>query len=171
MALNPPPDRHPAHNTFRTSAGAILATAGISIGLGNVWRFPYMVGQFGGAWFVLIYLLAVLAFGIPALMCEWALGRHTRRGPLGAFESVGLRGGRYWGYLLALTVLMAAAYYVVVIGWLLRYWVLFVTGEAALGSQPRELFESWVADASGQLLHVLPCVLVACAALGLGVRR
>ncbi|MCP5115996.1 MAG: hypothetical protein GY953_34645, partial [bacterium] len=89
----------------------------------------------------------------------------------GAFESVGLRGGRYWGYLLALTVLMAAAYYVVVIGWLLRYWVLFVTGEAALGTQPRELFESWLANASGQLLHVLPCVLVACAALGLGVRR
>jgi len=77
-----------------------MTMTGVAVGLGNVWRFPYMVGRFGGASFVLLYLVMILVVGIPALMAEWAIGRHTRRGTLGAFERGGLPGGKYVGYLL-----------------------------------------------------------------------
>ena len=85
--------------TFATRLGLIATMIGVAAGLGNVWRFPYMVGRFGGAAFVLFYLLAALVIGIPALMAEWSLGRATRRGPVGAFERAGVRGGRALGWV------------------------------------------------------------------------
>lgn len=89
---------------------------GVSVGLGNVWRFPYMMGKYGGSAFLIIYLIFTVLFAIPALMAEWALGRETRKGPIGAFsEALGLRWGKLIGYLLILTVLVADSYYLVVI--------------------------------------------------------
>ena len=67
-----------------------MTIVGVAIGLGNVWRFPYMVGKFGGAAFVLFYVLVSVVIGVPALMAEFALGRYTRRGPVGAFAAAGL---------------------------------------------------------------------------------
>ncbi len=100
---------------------------GVAVGLGNVWRFPYMVGQFGGAAFVATYLAIAVLIGIPALMAEWALGRHTRRGTLGAFERAGLPGGRWLGWILFGAVTAAAAYYCVAVGWVLYH----LLGQAA----------------------------------------
>ena len=91
---------------------------GVAVGLGNVWRFPYMVGKFGGAAFVFVYLLAVLFIGIPALMCEWTLGRYTQRGTLGAFQKGGLPGGKYVGGFFFCIVIFATGYYSVAMGWL-----------------------------------------------------
>ena len=85
--------------------------AGTAIGLDNIWRFPYMLGVFSGAGFLLDYFGCVLALGVPALMCEWTLGRITRRGPVRAFENCGLPGGRFWGLLFGVAILMAASYY------------------------------------------------------------
>ena len=90
---------------------------GVAVGLGNVWRFPYMVGRFGGAAFVLLYLVFALFIGIPALMAEWTLGRHTQRGTVGAFERAGLPGGRILGWVFFCTVTAATAYYTNAIGW------------------------------------------------------
>jgi NSS family neurotransmitter:Na+ symporter len=94
-----------------------MTMIGVAVGLGNVWRFPYMVGRFGGASFVLVYLVMVGAVGIPALMAEWTLGRHTKRGTLGAFERGGLPGGRYVGYFFFFVVFCATGYYSNTIGW------------------------------------------------------
>lgn len=90
---------------------------GVAVGLGAVWRFPYMVGKFGGAAFVLFYLGVVLFVGIPALMAEWILGRHTRRGTLGAYERGGLPGGRFVGFFLFFIVFWATGYYSNALGW------------------------------------------------------
>lgn len=91
--------------------------AGAAIGLGNVWRFPYMMGSYGGSAFLLLFLFCMVFFAIPAVMGEWSLGRHTRHGPIGAFkEAVGPRLGRVIGYLLVFSVIMANSYYLVVIG-------------------------------------------------------
>ncbi len=105
--------------TFATRTGALLSLIGVAVGLGNVWRFPYMVGRFGGAGFVLVYTVAVLALGIPALMAENALGRRTRRGPVGAFARVGLPGGRQVGWFLFFVICAANAYYCNAVGWVL----------------------------------------------------
>ncbi len=107
--------------TFGSRLGLIATMIGVAVGLGNVWRFPYMVGKFGGASFVLFYVLMVLLVGIPALTAEWALGRHTRRGPVGAFERAGFPFGRILGWLLFLVVTAATAYYTNALGWVLYY--------------------------------------------------
>jgi len=103
--------------TFGSRLGLLATMIGLAVGLGNVWRFPYMVGAFGGAAFILLYLLIAALVAVPALMGEWALGRHTRHGTLGAFERVGLPGGRQLSWLLAMIVWAAVAYYTNAIGW------------------------------------------------------
>ena len=107
--------------TFASRFGAIITMIGVALGLGNVWRFPYMVGRYGGAAFVLFYILVVLVIGVPGLMAEWALGRHTRRGTVGAFERAGLPAGKLVGWFFFVIVVAATAYYTNVIGWVLYY--------------------------------------------------
>ena len=103
--------------TFGSRIGVLATMVGLAVGLGNVWRFPYMVGQFGGGAFILLYLGIAFLVAIPALMGEWSIGRHTRLGTLGAFEEIGLPGGRYFGWLLGGIAWVAVAYYTNAIGW------------------------------------------------------
>ena len=107
--------------TFASRFGGLMTIVGVSIGLGHVWRFPYMVGKFGGAAFVLFYTLVSVVIGVPALMAEFALGRYTRRGPVGAFQRGGLPFGRYVGWFFFFVVTAATGYYSAVIGWVLWY--------------------------------------------------
>jgi len=101
---------------FSSHTATILTMIGVSVGLGNVWRFPYMMGKYGGSAFLFIYLIFTMLFGIPAMISEWVLGRKTRKGPIGAFTAVA---GSFWGKVigsvLLITVLVADSYYIVVI--------------------------------------------------------
>ena len=121
--LHGPGDPTPggARETFKSRLGGLLTIVGVSVGLGHVWRFPYMVGKFGGAAFVLFYTLVSIVIGVPALMTEFALGRYTRRGPVGAFERGGFPFGRYVGWFFFFVVTAATGYYSAVIGWVLYY--------------------------------------------------
>jgi NSS family neurotransmitter:Na+ symporter len=102
---------------FSNRVGTLLTMIGVAIGLGNVWRFPYMMGQNGGSAFLLLYLILMAGFAIPALMAEWALGRQTRAGTLGALRAAfGSRVGLSLGSLLVVGILIANSYYMVVIG-------------------------------------------------------
>jgi NSS family neurotransmitter:Na+ symporter len=103
--------------TFSSFFGQLMTMIGVAVGLGAVWRFPYMVGRFGGSAFVLFYMFIVLFVGIPALMCEWTLGRHTKRGTLGAFDRGGLPGGKIVGAFLFGIVFFATGYYSNALGW------------------------------------------------------
>jgi NSS family neurotransmitter:Na+ symporter len=94
-----------------------MTMIGVAVGLGAFWRFPYMAGRFGGAAFVLFYLLITLLIGIPALMAEWMLGRYTGRGTLGGFEKGGFPGGKGVGFFLFGIVVFATGYYSNVVGW------------------------------------------------------
>ena len=105
-----------AREFFSTRIATILTMVGVAVGLGNVWRFPYMMGQNGGSAFLFVYLAFVLVFAIPAITAEWSLGRFTRHGPIGAMEIAFGPYGRWLGYLLVLTVLIANSYYVVIVG-------------------------------------------------------
>lgn len=107
--------------TFASRFGAIITMIGVAVGLGNVWRFPYLVGKFGGAAFVMFYVAVAILVGVPALVAEWTLGRETRRGTLGAFERGGLPGGRFVGGFLFCVVVAATAYYTNVVGWVLYF--------------------------------------------------
>lgn len=118
-----------ARETFASRFGVITTMVGVAVGLGNVWRFPYLVGRYGGTAFVIVYVLMALVVCVPALMGEWALGRHARRGTVGAFAAAGVPGGRVLGWFLFAVVIAATAYYTNVVGWVLAYAV----GEIASG--------------------------------------
>lgn len=109
-------------SNFGSKLGVILATAGSAVGLGNVWRFPYMTGENGGAVFILIYVACVLLLGIPCMLSEFIVGRHGQANAVGAFRK--LAGGRPWviiGYVGVLTGFLIVSYYAVVSGWCLQY--------------------------------------------------
>jgi NSS family neurotransmitter:Na+ symporter len=122
----------PTRETFASRFGTLMTIVGVALGLGNVWRFPYMVGKFGGAAFVIFYILVSVVIGVPALMAEFALGRHTRRGPLGAFAGGGLPFGVQVGWFFFIIVIAATGYYTAVIGWVLYYAI----GQIALAVRP-----------------------------------
>ncbi|NOR52539.1 MAG: hypothetical protein GQ536_00405 [Candidatus Aminicenantes bacterium] len=103
--------------TFTSNFGLLMTMIGVAVGLGAVWRFPYMVGKFGGAAFVLFYMAVVFFIGIPALMAEWTLGRHTERGTLGCYEKGGFPGGKVVGVVLIFIVFWATGYYSNAVGW------------------------------------------------------
>ena len=103
--------------TFTSAFGQLMTMIGVAVGLGAVWRFPYMVGRYGGASFVLFYLFIVLFIAIPALMAEWMLGRFTQRGTLGAFDRGNLPAGKFVGGFLFFIVFWATGYYSNVVGW------------------------------------------------------
>lgn len=103
--------------TFASNFGLLMTMIGVAVGLGAVWRFPYMVGKFGGAAFVVFYMVIVFFIGMPALMAEWTLGRHTRRGPLGSYQIGTFPGGKYIGAFLFFIVFWATGYYSNAVGW------------------------------------------------------
>ena len=114
---------------FGSKLGVILATAGSAVGLGNVWRFPYMTGQNGGAAFILIYIGCVLLLGIPCMVAEFIIGRHGASNTARAYSK--LAGGNAWkyvGYLGVLTGFLITGYYAVVAGWCLQYIMASLTG-------------------------------------------
>lgn len=128
-----------------------------------------MMDRYGGAVFLLSYLLLMCMFGVPALMAEWALGRHTRGGPSAAFVRVGMPGGRYFSCLLMLTVVMGSSYYGVVVGWVLYFAVAF--GVKAITPALPTDFDSLSGSVGTQSLFVVAAIAIACAGLLSGVRK
>jgi NSS family neurotransmitter:Na+ symporter len=109
-------------DNFGSKLGVILATAGSAVGLGNVWRFPYMAGENGGAVFIMIYVMCVILLGIPCMISEFIVGRHGHANTARAYRQ--LAGGTPWaliGYMGVLTGFLITGYYAVVSGWCLQY--------------------------------------------------
>ena len=101
---------------FSSRITMVLTLIGVAVGLGNVWRFPYMMGKYGGSAFLLIYLLFTILFAVPALMGEISFGRATKEGLFGAFsQALGKGWGRLIGILLLITILVASSYYAIII--------------------------------------------------------
>jgi len=132
--------------TFGSKLGIILATVGSAVGLGNIWRFPYMVGENGGAAFILIYLLCILLLGLPVMITEFFIGRHTNQNAVGAFKK--MVPGTKWsliGYNGVLAAFLILGFYSVIAGWTLEYIFQSVTGSLS-GKSVEEfklIFESF----------------------------
>ena len=110
--------------------GFIMLSAGCAIGIGNVWRFPYMVGQNGGGLFVLIYLVFLVILGVPVMTMEYAMGRATRKSILPAYQELEPKGSKWhiMGYFAIAGNYVLLMFYSIVSGWILRYFWLMVTG-------------------------------------------
>jgi NSS family neurotransmitter:Na+ symporter len=114
--------------SFGGKLSVILVAAGSAIGLGALWRFPYIAGKHGGAAFLLVFLLSVLVVGIPAMLAEFAIGRHTRQNAVGAFRAISKRWS-WLGYCGVLCALFISGYYYLIAGWSLEYLVNSATGQ------------------------------------------
>lgn len=129
---------------FGSKLGVILATAGSAVGLGNVWRFPYMAGENGGAVFIMIYVVCVVLLGIPCMVSEFIVGRHGQANTARAFRK--LAGGTPWsliGYMGVMTGFLITGYYAVVSGWCLQY--IFASLIGHLQGEP-EYFKTYFSE-------------------------
>src|SRR5512133_2473831 len=143
----------PKRGLWSSRFGFIMASAGSAVGLGNIWKFPYITGMHGGGAFVLFFLFCIAAVGIPIMIAEMVIGRHTHKDPVGAFRK--LRGGPWTmvGWLGVTAGFVILSYYCVVAGWAVDYLWLAVKGTFS-GTHTREvpeLFTSLLANDLSQL--------------------
>ena len=122
---------HHHHNrsAFSGKIGFVLAAAGASVGLGNIWRFPYLAAKYGGGIFLLIYIVLAFTFGYTMIMAETSLGRMTRKSPVGAFHSFGKgKWLSFGGWINAVIPILIVPYYSVIGGWVVKYLAEYLTG-------------------------------------------
>ena len=129
---------------FTTRLGFILAAAGSAVGLGNIWKFPFEVGNGGGAAFVVLYLTFCFLLCFPVMVAEIAIGRKTRRNPVGAFLALNTPKWKIVGQLGILCGFLILSFYNVVAGWAFGYFIEMVTGNFEIGSQFGEFIKDWV---------------------------
>lgn len=141
--------------SFRSKFGIIAAAAGSAIGLGNIWRFPYIAGENGGAAFILIYLVFVFAIGVPVMLSEFVIGRSTQRNPFDAFKK--LKPNSHWyfiGIMGIVAAFMISAFYGTVAGWTLEYLYQSIIN-GFIGKSANEIDQMFVAFNSTTLRPVM----------------
>lgn len=160
---------------FSSRLGFLLIAAGCAIGLGNVWRFPYITGQYGGAIFVFIYIFFLVVLGLPLLMMELAVGRASRRSLARSFEE--LSPNSKWHYnkfwMIAGNYVLLS-FYSVVTGWMLYYCVKGFTGEFGVNSDAATAGQSFghmLASPSDMLMNMLSVVAIAFTVCSMGLRK
>lgn len=166
---------HHSHNraTLGGKLSAVLVAAGSSVGLGNIWRFPYVAGDNGGGAFLLIYIGCVLLLGLPIMLAEFAVGRTTRRNAVGAYHALDRRWS-FIGYNSVLAAFLILGFYFVVSGWTAEYTVHSLTGELASLSTAEEYaaqFEGFISNPWRPLLYTLLFILATHAVIALGVQK
>ena len=117
-------------SSFTGKLGFVLAAAGSALGLGNIWRFPYLAAKYGGGIFLLVYILLAITFGFALMVGEIALGRKTGLSAIGAFKSLDKRFG-FIGWFAALIPVIILPYYSVIGGWVTKYLATFVMGNTS----------------------------------------
>ncbi|MCK5488735.1 MAG: sodium-dependent transporter, partial [Gemmatimonadetes bacterium] len=163
-------------DTWGSKAGFVLAAAGSAIGLGNIWGFPTVAGQNGGAAFLLIYLAAVALIGAPVMLAELIVGRRTQRNPVGAFKALAPRS--MWvivGGLGVLTGVVILSFYSVIAGWTLSYIFKTITGTFQAGVDTGAIFEELAGNAvpaiSWHLLFIIITIYVVLGGVRDGIER
>ena len=148
--------------------GFILAASGSAVGLGNVWKFPYIVGENGGGAFVLIYLICIFVIGTPIMLAEFTLGRKTNLNPVGAFDQ--LKPNSPWigiGYMGVLSGFLILSFYGVVGGWTYAYVAKSITGSVLAFASPKEagaFFENFIGN-TGEILFYHALFMGTCIAI------
>ena len=161
-----------SHNNFKSRLGIILATAGSAVGLGNIWRFPYMTGENGGAAFILLYILFILLLGIPGMICEFIVGRHAGTNAVRAYGRLsGKKGWRVVGYMGILSSILIFGFYSVVAGWCLYYLLSSVLNRLAGDSQfILDFFNRFSSDLIAPILCGLLFIVLTHLVVAKGVR-
>ncbi len=160
---------------FGSRLGFILVSAGCAVGLGNVWKFPYMCGQYGGAIFILVYLLCLLVLGLPIMACEFAVGRGSQKSVAQSFSVLQAKGGK-WNRVGAIGVLgcyLLMMFYTAVGGWLLYYCYKSATGAFAGASKEAidATFGSLMGDPGIMMLWTLIVIIISFTVCLIGMKN
>lgn len=139
-------DKKAKNSKFSSRLGYVLAVAGSAVGLGNIWRFPYLAAKYGGGIFLLVYLILTVSFGYVLIVSETALGRMTQKSPIGAFKSFG-QGIWYkiGGWINAIIPILIVPYYSVIGGWVIKYFVEYIKGNVSALAQDN-YFNNFISD-------------------------
>ncbi|MBN9645982.1 MULTISPECIES: sodium-dependent transporter [Terrisporobacter] len=150
---------------FTSKAGFILACIGSAVGMGNIWMFPYRIGQFGGAAFLIPYILFIVLLGCTGLMGEFAFGRMTQSGPIGSFknalETKDKKGGGLFGIIPVLGAFGIAVGYAVVVGWFIKFLVGSISGEALNAIDSGAYFGAIAGPFGSVMWHFLALLITA----------
>ena len=148
-------------SSFSGKIGFVLSAAGASVGLGNIWRFPYLAAKYGGGIFLLIYILLALTFGYTMIVAESALGRMTRKSPVGAFKSFGKKAGwlSFGGWINAVIPVLIVPYYSVSGGWVSKYLIEYLKGNSTKLATDGYFSEFISNGASTEICFVIFCMI------------
>ena len=167
-------DKPATREHFASRIGFILIAAGCAIGIGNVWRFPYITGQYGGGAFVLLYLVFLVILGLPVMVMEFAVGRASQKSAAHAFDVLQPKRTfhwfSWWGYIGCMLLMM---FYTTVAGWMLAYVPKMATGtfDGATGEAAGTVFNSLLANPSELIAWMLAAVLIGFLICSLGLQK
>ena len=164
-------DNHKKRSSFSGKLGFVLSAAGDSVGLVNIWRFPYLSAKYGGGIFLLVYIILALTFGYSMIMAETSLGRMTRRSPVGAFQSFGksklFSAG---GWINAIIPILIVPYYSVIGGWVIKYLIEYVKGNSQLLATD-DYFSAFISNGASTEICFVIFTLFTLAIIYAGVRN
>ena len=160
---------------FRSRLGFLLVSAGCAIGIGNVWRFPYVVGQNGGGLFVLLYLIFLFIMGVPVLTMELAVGRGSRKSAVLAYKTLEKPGSKWHihGWFCMLGCYMLMMYYTTVSGWMLNYFYKFLSGgfTGVKTSQVASVFQNVLSSPSQNVFWMVFVVVIGMLVCSMGLQN
>ena len=156
-------------DSFGSKIGAILVAAGSAIGLGSIWRFPYMTGENGGGAFLLVYLLCVLVVGIPVMLAEFTIGTYTRKSPVKAYNQLSPR-WKWLGYNSVIVSLLISGFYYIVAGWSLEYFVSSANGSLYQVENFHQHFSTFVGSWR-EVLYTITFIIMTHAIVVMGVQK
>ena len=164
--------KHPEkRGAFSGKLGYVLSAAGASVGLGNIWRFPYLAAKYGGGIFLLVYILLALTFGYTMIVAESALGRMTQKSPVGAFRSFGKKKWiSFGGWINAIIPILIVPYYSVIGGWVIKYLFEYICGNGTKLAEDG-YFSMFISDGVSAEICFIVFALITLTIIFAGVRN
>ena len=146
----------------------ILAAAASAVGLGNMWRFPYLDAKYGGGTFIFVYIILVFTFGVTMLLLETALGRKTGLSVIGAYSSFGSK-YKFIGVLAAVVPFIITPYYCIIGGWVAKYCFSYIVGDSASMADGGDYFTAFITSSDSSFLWMLVFMAIVFLVVALGV--
>ncbi|MDD6735987.1 MAG: sodium-dependent transporter [Clostridiales bacterium] len=156
-------------SSFTGKIGFVLAAAGSAVGLGNIWRFPYLAAKYGGGIFLLVYLILAVTFGFALMTAEIAIGRKTGLSAIGAFKKLGKKYA-FIGYLESIVPIIILPYYCVIGGWVTKYMVTFISG-GAIHTIADDYFGAFIGQPLAPMIYFAVFLGLTTAVICLGVEK
>jgi NSS family neurotransmitter:Na+ symporter len=156
-------------SNFSSKLGFVLAASGSAVGLGNIWRFPYLAAKYGGGIFLLVYLILAVTFGFSLMTAEIAIGRKTGLSAIGAFKALDKRFS-FIGYLASIVPIIIFPYYCVIGGWVIKYFSVFISGNGNAAMET-SYFGEYISKPSEPVLWLILFILFTSVIVILGVEK